>query len=84
LGYGTHDDAGEMGVENAAILVIFPVDLEEMGAEVLNNRFIVIRPVTEGSDAANDGEARADGNAKVRHMDVLFFHLQATVQLRFQ
>ena len=71
--YDTHDDAGEMGIENTAILVIFPVDLKEMGAEVLNNRFIVIRPVTEGSDAANDGEAWADGNARKSDIWTYYF-----------
>lgn len=45
-----------MGIENTAILVIFPMDLKEMGAEVLDDRFIVIRAVSEGSDAANDGK----------------------------
>jgi hypothetical protein len=44
-----------MGIENAFLFIIFPVDLQKVRAKIVDDGFVVVGSIAVGCDAARDG-----------------------------
>jgi len=49
----------EVGIEDAFLLIVFPMNLQKMRAKIVDNRFIIVGAVTEGCNVF--GNARTAG-----------------------
>ena len=51
-----------MGIEDAFLLIVFPMNLQKMCAEIIDNGFKIIGAVTKGRDA--EGQVKLVGTIR--------------------
>lgn len=49
-----YHDAGEMCIQHSAILVILPMDLQEVGSEVLHDSLVIVLAFSERGNAVKE------------------------------